>query len=212
MGRRVKFLIAFSAIAALTAWGAPALLAASTDTDDSISPANTPFTANLKSGTTATVSTTLSGITVTATCSTSPISGTTPLKGLSAFKVSPPTFTKCTDNFGGTDTVHTSGVGKLAFHDAPNDETAEVAGDKLSLKIPVAGATITSTAAPGCVVTLAPTAAVSMTAKYDDVSTATFKGAKVAFSDSSGCPGGAQTGTGTFSATYVSSPGFHDVS
>jgi hypothetical protein len=61
-------------------------------------------------------------------------------------------------------------------------------------------------------VTLAPTTAARMTAKYDDVSTATFKGAKVPFSASSGCPGGAQTGTGAFSATYVSNPGFHDVS
>jgi hypothetical protein len=209
IGRRIKFSLAFSAIAALAAWGAPALLAATGDTDDSISPASTAFTARSSS---VTVSATVSGITVTATCTASSISGKTPASGLTKFTISPPTFQNCTDNVGGTDTVTTSGTWKLKFHDAANDETAEAPGDKLMLTIPLAGATLTSTAAPGCVITLAPTKAATVSASYDDVSTAKFSKAKVPFSTSSGCPGGAQTGTGQLTGKYVSSPGFHDVS
>lgn len=208
----LKLLLTFSVVAVLAAIGAPALIAATSDNDDSISPANTAFTANLAPGTTAVYSATLSGITVTTTCRTSSLAGTTPATGLIAFKISPPTYSNCTDSLGGTDTVTTKGKWALAFKDAPNDESGEKPGDKLNLTIPKAGATLTSSAAPGCVITVAPSAPAKITATYDDVNTGKYTNVSIPFATNSACPGGATTGTATFNATYVSTPGFHDVS
>ena len=211
-GRSKRFLLACSLVAALAVWGAPTLLAATGDPDDNISPAKTAFKINLKTGTTSTLSATVGGVPVTSTCQTSADTGKTPATGLTAFTIGRPAFSNCTDNLGGTDTVTTSGTWTMSFKDAANDEAGELPGDKLTLNVPIGGATLTSSAASGCVITLAPVKKVSLTAAYDDVSTAKFTNAKVPFSASAGCPGGATTGTASFNATYVSTPGFKDIS
>jgi hypothetical protein len=190
---------------------APAVIAQSTDTDDFVQPASTLVHGSLKAGTKATFTATAGSTTVTMTCTASSTSGTTPAHGL-VTAVKPVSFTGCTDNFGGTDTVTTSGVWHLTFKDAANDEAAEAPGDKLVVTVPIRGATVVSSAAPNCTITVAPTAPAHTVGAYNDVNTLTIKGAPVPGATSSGCPGGAATGTAHFTATYVLTPGVHDAS
>jgi hypothetical protein len=212
VSRVMRFSLLTVAVCALAASAAAWALAAG-DTDDSISPASTPIKMVLKPGTKATISSTVGTTTVTATCTASTTSGKTPATGLGPITLSNPTFSGCTDNFGGTDTVttnSTNGKWRAVFLDAPNDEAKEVAGDRIRLVIPKAGATATSSKAPGCVVELAPSAPAAISGAYNDINATTFKNAPLPGSTSSSCPGGSMTGTGKFTATYVSSPGFHD--
>jgi hypothetical protein len=190
---------------------APAVIAAGGDSDDHVSPPNTTIKGSLKPGTKVIFVGTVATIPVTEQCTASSTSGKTPASGLTT-TITRPTFTGCTDSLHGKDTVKTTGTWKLTFIDAANDETAEKAGDKLKITIPIKGATVTSTAAPGCSITVAPTAAASVTGSYNDVNTLTVTKAPVPARTSSGCPGGAKTSTATFSATYVLTPHMHDVS
>jgi hypothetical protein len=193
---------------------APAVIAQATDTDDFVQPASTLVQGSLKAGTKTVFKATVAGVTVIQRCTASSTSGTTPAHGLVS-ALNKVTFTGCTDNLGGKDTVTTTGVWHLTFHDVANDETAtepNSTGDKLTVTVPIKGATVTSTAAPGCTITVAPTVAAHTTGAYDDVSQLTITGAPVPISLSSGCPGGAATSTAHFFGTYILSPGVHDAS
>jgi hypothetical protein len=210
-----RFAIVLSAVAAATAVITATALAAS-DTDDNIVPANTSFTATNSGSVTFTA--TINTISVTTTCTTANISGTTPGSGLSG-NINDPTFSGCTDNRGGTDTVkanHNNGSWTLTFVDSTNEtenpdsaEGAGTTGDGLQLGIPKAGVTVTSTALFGCTITGAPTAPASITATYDDVNTATFSGVNIPISGSGTCSTGP---TSTFTGKYVSNVNIHDAS
>ena len=71
---------------------------------------------------------------------------------------SSPAITGCTDSLAGTDTITTSGTWYLH------------AGPPMKLAIPTAGATFSSNAIPGCVVTWAP-ASVMLKGHYNSVNT-----------------------------------------
>jgi hypothetical protein len=213
MRRRVKqsavLLVGVGVIAAVIT---PVVIAATGDTDDHVSPANTTVKSSLKPGTKTTFVASVAGIAVTQHCTGSTTSGKTPARGLGPAPITPPTFTGCKDSLGGTDTVTRTGTWKLKFTDAANDEAGEKAGDKLKIIIPIGGATVTSSFAPKCHITAAPTAAASVSGAYNDVNTLKITNAPVPIHLSSGCPGGAANGTAHFNATYVLSPGMHDVS
>jgi hypothetical protein len=191
--------------------GAPVALAM-TDTDDNISPASKPVTAALKAATKASLDTTIGATTITVTCTKSSLSATTPATGLGPFTVGSPSFGGCTDDLGGTDTFKPKGSWSLRFVDAANDETSKEpnAGDRLSLTIPKDGATVTTSIDPSCTVTVAPTAAATVTGSYDDVKTLTFTSAKVPISVSGASCFITGSGTSALSATYVLTPGIHD--
>jgi hypothetical protein len=222
MRRRVKkSALLFVGVGVMAAVVTPVVIAATGDTDDHISPASTVVKAALKTGTKTTFTGTVGGIAVTQHCTGSSTSGKTPATGLGPFTTSPPTFTGCTDSLGGTDTVKTNatnGAWKITFLDKASEvETAaegtgSTSGDKIRITIPIKGATLTSSAAPTCTITVAPTAKANVTGAYNDINTLTITNAPVPAATSAGCPGGAGTTTGHFSATYVLTPKMHDVS
>ena len=162
------------------------------DTDDSVSPANTNVTAT-NSGN-LTVSFTVLGQTITVTCTSTTLSLTTPAHGL-AVNMQPPTVSGCTDNFGGTETVMTSGTWKLVFVDAPNDSSqAEPnTGDHLRLTVPTGGATVKSSLLP-CTISSTQS---TVRASYNDKNKAKFTNQKVS---GSGCGG---SNTATFNGTFL---------
>lgn len=190
-----KLAVAAAAATALAGLAATTALAAG-DSDDNISPASTSFTASNSGSVTFSVS--ILGTNVIVTCTSSSISAKTPASGLALTLPSPPTFSGCTDNHGGTETVTTSGTWKLVFVDAANDESqAEPnSGDSLSLSIPAGGAKVTSSLLPSCPVT---NSAATVTAAYNDTNTATFTNQKI--------PGSACgiSATANFSGKYVTS-------
>jgi hypothetical protein len=215
MHRRVKqsalLLVGVGLMAAVIA---PAVIAAGGDTDDHVSPANTLIKARLKAGTKTTLTGKVATITVTLHCTASTTSGKTPARGLGPAPITPPTDTGCTDNLHGHDTVKASGTWKLTGVDAANDEASKEpnSGDRIRITIPIKGAMVTSSFAPTCHITAAPTAAVSVTGAYNDVNTLKITNAPLPARTSSGCPGGAHTSIAHLSATYVLTPGIHDVS
>jgi hypothetical protein len=190
----------------------PVVIAAGGDTDDHVSPANTTVKASLKPGTKTTLTGTIATITVTEHCTAASTSGKTPASGLGPVPISRPRFAGCTDSLRGKDTVTTTGIWKLTGIDAANDETAEKPGDKMKITIPMKGATVSSSAAPGCTITAAPNGPASVSGPYNDVNKLTIMNAPLPARTSAGCPGGAHTTIGHFSATYVLTPGIHDVS
>jgi hypothetical protein len=208
--RTKKLIIALAAVAALTAISAPLVLAAA-DTDDNIAPASTTVKASLLTGSNAVFTGTVSGVAVTSTCKVSTTAFKTPAHGLGPVTTSNPVFSSCTDSLGGTDTVKTNstnGTWKATFLDVANDEAKEVAGDRLKLTIPKAGATIVSSVLPTCKITVAPSAAANAIAKYNDVNRLGFAKAPIPTSGT-GCTTSA---TGSYSANYTLTPGIHDAS
>jgi hypothetical protein len=217
MPKRVKkYGLALVGVGVAIAVIAPVVIAATTDTDDSIAPASTVVHGSLKAGTKTTFVAAISTATVTLTCTASSASGKTPAHGM-VVTIPPVSFTGCTDSLSGKDTVKTTGVWHLTGIDAPNDETTEPpagasSGDKISVTVPIKGATVTSSVDPSCLITVAPTAPAHTVGFYDDKSTYVLKNASVPISLSSACPGGAKTETSKYSATYVFTPGVHDAS
>jgi hypothetical protein len=205
--RGFTYLAAVS-LAAGTAFAVTVPHAVAASDKDSLKPASTAIKGSapnfVSSGT-------IGGLAFTASCTSSTLSAKTPARGLGPVSVKP-TFTGCTDNFGGTDKVKVHGVWKLTFADAANDEaqTEPNSGDGLTLLVPKGGATFTSTFLPGCTITVAPTAPFSFTSAYNDVSVATVN-VNLPVSGSSGCPPpvGATAAT---TATYTITPGVTDQS
>lgn len=206
--RKTKFAMAFAV--ALCAVSAPMALAAA-DTDDSLSPASTVIKATLKAGTVTVLTGTVNGVPVTSNCTGSSVTFKTLAKGLGPVVTSNPTFTGCTDNLGGTDTVRsssTNGRWTATYIDAPNDEAKETAtGDKIKLTMPKQGVTIQSSLLSGCAVIAAPTAPASITAAYNETSHASVFSKASIPTAGFGCTTGP---SGAFSANYIASGGLKD--
>ena len=112
--------------------------------------------------------------------------------------------------------ISTSGTWKAAFKDALNDETqAEPnTGDSISIKVPLSGATLSSSVDPSCVLTLDQTAVSKIKVAYNDRGKGTIAAGTVpgAVTAGSGCPSG-MTVTETLGATTLTSNvKFHDLS
>jgi hypothetical protein len=205
----------FGVVGALLLTAGVVHAATSSDTEDHFSAkAGTIVKGSLKSGTKMTFVGTITGISVTVTCTTFTGSGAVPAKGLSVTLSKPPTISGCTDSLGGTDTVvtnQTNGKWKLSEVDAANDESAAEpnTGDKARLTIPKAGASFSSSILSGCTITAAPNGPASITGSYNDKGTDTVKHASIPVVGSgSFCTATASAVT----ATVVLSPLVHDVS
>lgn len=178
------------------------------DTDDSISPANTNFTATQTTG--AVFSFTVNGFSVTVTCKNASLSATTPSSGLGPAPINTPSFGNCTDNLGFTDTVatnSTNGNWHLTWVDAPNDEsqTEPNSGDQQQITIPKAGVMIKLAFPPGCVITFPPAQPAPITGSSDDMNKLTFSNASI-LASGSGCA----VSSVAMSVTFKFTPGFHD--
>jgi hypothetical protein len=206
-----KFVISACAVGAVSLVTAASVYATgSTDTDDSFNLKGAAITGVLKTGTSMVFTGTIdSVINITVTCKSFKASGTTPTKGLVVDLAKSPTISSCTDSTGGTDTITTNtknGKWVLTEVDATNDETAVeptpltckgTACDKGTLTIPKAGATFASSLLSGCVITVAPTKAVTVSGTYNDVNTITVKNASIPVVGNSKCTASASTISGT---------------
>lgn len=174
------------------------------DTDDSLSPASTSFTAT-NSGNLI-LKDKINNVSVTVTCTGSKLTAKTRASGLTADVTINPTFTGCKDNFGGTDTVTTSGKWSLTLVDNAKETAAEPnTGDQLTLNIPAGGAKFTSSLLPHCTVTVG--ASRPKTSSYNDKTTAVFTNASVNVSGS-GCTASSPS---QFSGTYKTSRNIGDL-
>jgi hypothetical protein len=173
---------------------------------------------------------------ITVTCTRSTAGGTPPAKsaGLAAFPVKPlPTFNDgktstgtvkpCTDNLGGTETSttnNTNGKWKIGTVDASNDETSaepttctSTTCDHLKIVIPKAGAIVTTS--QGCTITVAPSAAFTVTGTYTDGAggvyhlTINVSNLPISVSGVTTCPSLGAT-TASFTGTYTFGPGVRD--
>lgn len=149
---------------------------------------------------------------VTITCTKNTASGSTVGSGpdIGFLAMNAPTFSSCTDNFGGTDTVKTKATGwKIAFvSDIGNkacpagtgkDETS--GGDCVVITVPKDAATIVL-GSLGCTLTVQPSGPTNVGAKVKDPGgttkdTFTLSNQSVSYS---GC---ATSGTAKFSGTYT---------
>lgn len=205
-------LVALGAAAALI--GTASAVYASGDADDHLSSRGTIESAKLATGTTLTLKGSIDAFNITVLCTTFTASGPIPFTGLTVTLTAPPKISGCTDTFGGTDTVttnQTNGRWTVAEVDKTNDEALaepNATGDKVTLTIPQAGATLQSSAAPGCVVTIASTGPAPATGTFNDKSTIKVVNAAIPTSGS-GCSSGA---TATATGTIVLSKSVHDVS
>lgn len=161
-------------------------------------PAGTKVTGNLKSGTKMTFVGSIDGVPITVSCTKFTSTGKIP-KGKKVLKVNlsaPPTISGCTDSLGGNDTVKTNSTnGKWSL---TMNSTAPYT---MTLTIPMAGATFTSSIETGCTITAAPTAKAGVAGSYDGVSTDQVTKAPIPTSGA-GCSSSAAKTT----ATVVLSP------
>jgi hypothetical protein len=168
---------------------------ASTSVASATPPAGTVVTGNLKSGTDMTFVGHINGLAITVTCTTFTGSATAPPTPSKTVDLNgPPTVSGCTDSLTGTDTVKTNST------NGPW-ELKSSGKKKVSLIIPKAGATFTSSFLPSCTVTAAPKKAVTVKGTYDGTSTDTVTNGKIATSGS-----GCSSTVATTSATVVFSP------
>lgn len=204
-----KLTLAASLTAVIVGLGTTAALAAS-DGDDSISPAGTSYKVTNTSN--IVLRGKFNGFSATVTCKNSLIMGTTPVFGLGPANISKPSFTNCTDSFGGTDTVTTNmnnGPWQVTFIDVGNDEDQAEPnfGDEIQVTIPKAGATLKIL---NCTLTVAPSQSANVAGLYDDRSVLTFSNAVVPISMING--NGCTASSATLSGSYAVSPNLQDVS
>jgi hypothetical protein len=191
--RTLQIVLAASAVGGLVVTGAVSAGASGPN----LSPASSTITAT---STNLAFHGTLNGLAFTASCTGSSFSFSTPAAptGLGPFSLGSPTFTGCTDNFGGTDTIT---AGATAWQATFVNATAE----KVQLTLPIAGATFSTSALPGCTVTASPTAATTITANYSETTgRATIPSTTTVSFAGSGC--GTVGATGTVSGAYTLSP------
>ena len=189
MPRPRKMLVATLAVAAV------AVLATATGAFASLGPGVT-VTGTLKSGTDMTFKGDINSIPITVSCTNFTATGTTGSSPSSTVDLnSPPTINGCTDSLAGTDTITTNSTnGSWKLSDK---------GKKMTLTIPKAGATFTSSYfGNACVITAAPNAADPVKGKYNEKNTDTVKNAKVT-TKGAGCT---STATAATSGTVVLSP------
>jgi hypothetical protein len=181
----------------LTGTGALVAMVGGTAYAAGVSPANTAITAK---STSVKFAGTLSGLSFSVTCTSSTIKFTTPSSGYGPVNISPdPTFTGCTDNFGGSATIttnHTNGSWTLTAVPSPT---------QVKITIPKGGVTMTTSTLPGCTVTAAPSGPATITASYSNsTGKATFTNAAVPFSGTALC--GSISPTGTTTGVYTTTP------
>lgn len=125
-------------------------------------PAGTKVTAALASGTKMTFAGQIDGVPITVSCTTFSGSGKIPkTAGYSMTLSTPPTISGCTDSLGGTDTIKTNDTnGKWKV------SVTKTSPYKLSLDIPKAGATFSSSILSSCMITVEPSAAGKVTGSY----------------------------------------------
>jgi hypothetical protein len=195
-----KAAIVASALGTAAAFVTPVAFASSAKpavADASISPASTTIKG---SSTKAVFVAPVDGIDLTVTCTSFKSSGKTPASGLTVELPTAPTYSGCTDSAGGTDTVKTSGAWTI---------TANSTGSQLTIGLPKDAATFTSSILSGCVVTIAPSGATTLTGKYNDSNKLTLTKAKFAIGGNAECAAG-PTSTATQTVTFK--PGFKVVS
>jgi hypothetical protein len=161
-----------------------------------VSPTSTLITA---SSTSLKFAGTLNGVAFTVTCTSASLQFTTPASGYGPVNVvEDPVIGSCTDSLSGTDTVtanHTNGDWTILATSTPS----------VQLTISQAGATFSTSALAGCVVTAAPSAAVTVTASFNNTThRATFTNQSVAFSGNAAC--GTVGSSGTMSGVFTTSP------
>lgn len=201
---KMKVVVAISVTAGLAAGIPAAVQAVSSLTATGIA---APITSSLQKNSVAQLSAYFStlGETLTMTCTKSATTFvlSTDETGLGPFPLKkPPTFTNCTDNVGGTDTVKGTGTWTTTYNNAGTDG---ISGNSISITIPSNGQTITSTAFPNCTLTISPGAATTVTGAYNNAGLLTFTNQSIPYSAAgAGCPGGPTSGTGTFSTVLGS--------
>jgi hypothetical protein len=196
-------------------WASPAAHAFTGDTDDSLSSPGTIETV-LNSGNVVVMVNTGTGFgTITITCTSFGARFTVPSSGLGASLAAAPTFSGCTDSFGGTDTFTNSGTWKIKFKDTSSAETSETnntepnSGDRFLFNVPANGETIQSTALPGCSVTNP--ALFKIKGAYDDMGNGSVTTSFSAPLTQTGCGGGTWTEV-TNNGNFVLSTAIHDLS
>jgi hypothetical protein len=203
MKRRSKKFTAALVVAALVVAAVPAVVVASIITNATAVAVN--VTAKLKTNSITQFSGTtgpLAGVVSTCTGFTSGFQLAS-RGGLGPFTLNPPTFTGCTDNLGGTDTLKsntTNGKWTTKYVNstgAPNP-------DKITIGIPKAGQTLVSSIAPACTLTVFPAAAGTVSGTYDNAGNLRITNATVAYSAVGTCPTGTGTGNATFSTLLKS--------
>ncbi len=187
MPRPRKMLLATLAV------GAIAILATAATAFASLGP-NVTVTGTLKAGTVMTFKGDIDSIPITVSCTNFSGTGKTGSSPSTSFTLpNPPTISGCTDSLGGTDTINTNQTN--------GSWVLSAKGKKMTLTIPKAGATFTSSVESGCVITAAPNGAVGVKGKYNNKDTDTVKNAKIATSGS-----GCTSTSASTSATVVFSP------
>lgn len=126
-------------------------------------PAGTTVTGKLKAGTDMTFAGTVDSEPITVSCTSFSASGKVPKAGATEVPLSaPPKITGCTDSLGGTDTItdnSTNGKWELTANTK--------APYTITLTIPKAGSTLSSSLVVGCVVTAAPSKADPVKGSYN---------------------------------------------
>jgi hypothetical protein len=162
-------------------------------------PAGTKVTAALASGTTMQFVGVIDGVSVTVKCTSFSGSGKVPKKAGDKVTLSaPPKITGCTDSLSGKDTIKTNSTnGKWTL------SVTSTSPYSMTLTIPKAGATFSSSTLSSCVITAAPSAAAGVTGTYNSsTGTDTVSKAKIP-TVGSGCTTSADS---TTSATVVLTP------
>jgi hypothetical protein len=193
MSRYKKILAVAMGVGMTAAVGIPSAYAARPNT----LPAGTVVTGNLKSGTKMTFDGNIDGVAITVKCTTFTTSGKVPAKASDTVTLTgAPTIKGCTDDIGGKDTIKTNttnGKWKLSV--------TKTSPYTMTLTMPKAGATFTSSVLSSCVITAAPTKADAIPGSYNGTSTDTVTNGSIPTSGS-----GCTSTTATTSATVVLSP------
>jgi hypothetical protein len=165
-------------------------------------PAGTKVTGTLKPKTDMIFTGVINDVGIKVTCTSFTSSGTIPSGSPTTMPVANPTITGCKDSLGGTDTITTNSTNGSWML---SEKTVTKKGKttyKMTLTIPKAGATFTSSILPSCTVTAAPNGPAGVTGKYNGKQTDKVKKAKIPVTGT-GCSTSADS---TTTATVVFSP------
>ncbi len=202
-GRSKKFTAAV-VVAVLAVAAVPAVVVASIVTNATGIAAN--ISTKLKTNSNSILTGTsgpLNGIVSTCTGSVSQFQLSDKGGGLGPFTLAKPTFTGCTDNLGGTDTI-TSNITNGHWTATYVNSTGSPNPNTITLGVPKAGQTLTSSAVPGCTVTLFPSAAGTISGTYDNNGNLQFSNQALTYSAAGSCPTGTGPGNATFSTALKS--------
>jgi hypothetical protein len=210
-GRSKKFTAAI-VVAALAAVAVPTAVVASIITGATAVGVN--VTANLKPNSNAVLSGTtgpLTGLVTTCTASSTGFQLTTSGGGLGPFTITNPSFTGCSDNLGGTDTI-TSNSTNGPWTATYVNSTGAPNPDKIKLGIPKAGQTLVSSVAPSCTLTIFPAGAGSINGNYDNAGNLRINNQTIKYTAAGVCPTGTGSGNASFStslnSTGTGAPGY----